>query len=189
MRYERRAILRMLGSAFPLAACGQAVDPMPPEVARRAEQRYRLAPGDRLRIAVFGHPEHTGEFEIDSGGTINFPLLGTVEAADRTTEKLTNIITKRLNESFLVDPEVNIEVLNYSPFFILGEVKSAGKYEYTPDLTVRKAVALAGGFTRRAAKDRVILRRPTNDGMQSYHVPLDAKILPGDAIEIQRRVF
>jgi len=189
MRDSRRAVLTNLAVLLPLAACGRAIEPMPPEVAERAAQPYRLAPGDRLRIAVFGHPDHTGKFDIDSSGNINFPLLGNVKASGRTVKQLSKVLTKKLNESYLVDPKVSVEVLNYRPFFILGEVESAGKYEYTPDLTVRKAVALAGGFTRRAAKDRVVLRRPRADGVQSYRVPLETEILPGDTIEVQRRVF
>lgn len=189
MQHDRRASLAMLAAAITVAACGTGREGIPSEMAAQASQPYRLAPGDRLRIAVFGHPEHTGKFAIDNSGNINFPLLGNVRAADRTVKELTDRLTTKLNENFLVDPKISVEVLNYRPFFILGEVNAAGKYEYMPDLTVRKAIALAGGFTRRAAKDRVILRRPNKDGVQSYRVPLKTKILPGDTIEVERRVF
>ena len=111
---------------------------------------YRLGPGDRLKITVFGQPQESGEFEVDGAGNIAYPLLGSVPAGGKTLPELRKFIRDELNAKFIVDPHVSIEVLNYRPFYIYGEVNRAGSYPYVAGLTVRRAIAIAGGFTRRA---------------------------------------
>lgn len=189
MRTTRRHVCWLIGAGFGLAACGSDVSAPPPEPSGGADAAYKLAVGDRLQIAVFGHPKHTGEFQVDSAGHINFPLLGEVEAKGRTVAQLRQNLKQELNENYIVDPKVSVEVLNYRPFFILGEITSAGQYSYEPGLTVRQAIAKAGGFSRRAARDEVILRRPSEQGMKVYNAELDTKILPGDTIEVRQRLF
>lgn len=186
---KRRRFLVCGTAAFIVTACSRERDSSTPAFAQGATKTYRLAVGDRLRIAVFGHSEHTGEFQIDSAGNVNFPLLGEVKASGLTVGEMKEKLRRDLGAKYLVDPRLSVEVLNYRPFFILGEVKTAGKYSYEPGLTVRKAVAMAGGFTRRAAKSEATLRRPTREGMKVYSVPLETKLLPGDTVEIHRRLF
>ncbi len=186
---RRRHVLNQITAAILLAGCGLNPSPPPLEPAHGADAAYKLAVGDRLRIAVFGHPKHTGEFQIDSAGNINFPLLGEVQAAGFTVAQVRQKLTKALNENYIVNPKLSVEVLTYRPFFIMGEVASAGQYQYKPGLTVRQAIAKAGGFTQRAARQEVILRRPTDQGMEVYTANLDSKIRPGDTIEVQRRLF
>lgn len=188
-RLRRRQSLVLLGALLISSACSPRARDLPPEMAEGATASYRLAVGDRLRIAVFGHSEHTGEFQIDSAGNINFPLLGEVKAEGRTITELKKKLRNDLNANYLVDPRISVEVLNYRPFFILGEVNNPGKYSYEPGLSVRQAIALAGGFTRRAATQTAMLRRPTKKGMAEFTVPLNTKIRPGDTIEVQRRFF
>ncbi|RDD63177.1 polysaccharide biosynthesis/export family protein [Ferruginivarius sediminum] len=150
---------------------------------------YRLAPGDKLRVNVFGHPDVSGEFEVDGDGTITFPLLGQVVSSGRSVNELKEYIATELNENYLVDPRVSVEVLNYRPFYILGQVEQPGSYPFQSGMTVRQAVALAGGFTRRAVKSEVTLIRPTSDGTVEAIADIDAQILPGDTIEVDRRFF
>lgn len=189
MIVRRRCILALISASVAVSACASGMDDGPPVLSEGATPKYKLAVGDQLKISVFDHPEQSGEFRIDSGGDINFPLLGQVRAKGLTVAELRKKITTKLDERYIVDPKVVVEVLNYRPFFILGEIGTPGSYEYQPGLTVRQAVALAGGFGRRAATDEVILRRPTEEGMQRYRASLDTKILPGDTIEVQRRLF
>ena len=61
-----------------------------------------------------------------------------------------NRVVSQLRNGYLNDPKVSIEVLNYRPFFITGEVKSGGEYPYKAGLTVQDAVGVAGGYTYRA---------------------------------------
>lgn len=185
----RRDILGALAGGLVLAGCSRGPSAPPPPSDTGADAAYKLAVGDRLRVAVFGHPKHTGEFQIDGGGNINFPLLGEVAAKGLTVAELRRKLTKKLGENYIVNPKLSVEVLDYRPFFILGEVNSAGQYPYTPGLTIRQAVAKAGGFTDRAAPSDIVLRRPTPEGMKVYSARLATKILPGDTIEVRRRLF
>ncbi len=155
----------------------------------RIAETYQLASGDRLQVNVFGHPDLSGEFEIDGSGNITFPLLGTVPAAGRTIEELRTQVETALNRDYLVDPSVNVEVLNYRPFFILGQVNEPGSYPYQPGMTVRQAVALAGGYTRRASTSSMQLIRQNSEGTTEMEVGENALIFPGDTIEIERRFF
>ena len=152
-------------------------------------EEYRLGSGDRLNIIVFGHPEVSGEFEVGGSGQVTLPLLGQVEAVGLTVTELTDRIAAALDQDYLVDPRVTIEVLNYRPFYILGEINSPGSYAYISGLSVRQAVAIAGGFTRRARESPVVVIRDTENGREIVEVNLDEPVLPGDTIEIKRRLF
>ena len=152
-------------------------------------EEYRLGPGDRLNIIVFGHPDVSGEFEVGGSGQVSLPLLGQVEAAGLTVTELTDRIAEALDRDYLVNPRVTIEVLSYRPFYILGEINSPGSYAYVSGLTIRQAVAIAGGFTRRARESPVVVIRDTKDGREIVEVNLDEPVLPGDTIEIKRRLF
>lgn len=150
---------------------------------------YRLGPGDKLGVKVFGNADISGEFEIDSAGYIAFPLAGRLTAAGLTVNELQSGLAEILNRDFIVDPRISIEVLNYRPFFILGEVNKPGSYPYVSGLTVRQAVALGGGFNRRARTSSMTIIRQTPDGHVSLRAKLDDIVFPGDTLEINRRFF
>ncbi len=150
---------------------------------------YYLGPGDKLNVTVFGHTDLSGEFEIDSSGFISMPLMGQIKAADRTVRDLQEQLEARLDREFIVDPRVSIEVRNFRPFFILGQVTKPGSYPYQSGIDIRQVVAIGGGFTRRAHTDAVLLIRRTSEGKIRYRATLDVPVLPGDTIEVERRLF
>lgn len=150
---------------------------------------YRLGPGDKLRIVVFGHKDVSGEFVIDGSGNIAMPLLGQFGAGHMTVTELQNALQAELNKSYIVNPRVSVEVLNYRPFFILGEVNKPGSYPYIAGITVLQAVALGGGYTRRARTSTAEVTRVTPDGRVTLEVRPNDPVLPGDTIEIGRRLF
>ncbi|MGO1119644.1 polysaccharide biosynthesis/export family protein [Rhodovibrionaceae bacterium A322] len=152
-------------------------------------ETYRMATGDRLRVTVFGHTDVSGEFDVDGNGQINFPLLGPVFVANRSIEEVRQTIQEDLNRDYLVDPKVSVEVLNFRPFFILGQVNQPGQYPFTIGLNVRQAVALAGGYTRRADTSSMLLIRTDENGITEKKAEENTVILPGDTIEISRRFF
>ena len=124
-----------------------------------------------------------------STGQITFPLLGLVRAEGMTIEQLRVEIQEALNRDYLVDPRVSVEVLNYRPIYVLGQVNSPGSYAYSVGMTVRQAVALAGGYTRRADNDDMKLIRMENGVQQELEVQEEDTILPGDTLEVLRRFF
>lgn len=176
---------------------------------------YRLGTGDKLRVTVFGQPDMSGEFAVDASGQVTIPLVGAVDAARLTVTELGKSITDRLAKDFLVDPKVSVDVLNYRPFYVLGEVKSPGSYAYVVGINIRQAIAIAGGFNRRAKTSAVTLYRDSRAekgvtpkeinelligdrfGLRQTHpvvdeefeADLDAPVLPGDTIDVDRRLF
>ena len=153
------------------------------------DAQYRISAGDKLNIVVFGQEDVSGEFQVDGGGNITMPLLGQVAAAGRTVTQLQSEITAALDKDYIVNPRVSIEVLNYRPFYILGQVNSPGSYPYVSGMDVRQAIAIAGGFTRRARTSSVTVIRQTAKGSVEIDAKPDAPVLPGDTIEVERRLF
>ena len=148
---------------------------------------YALGPNDRVRVKVYGEPDITGEYEVDSSGQISVPLAGHIRAEGLTTKELEQAISSELSKGIVRDPRVNVEVALYRPYYILGEVKKAGEYPYRLGLTVLDAVASAGGYTYRANESVVYLRRANSRAEQEY--PLNTPVLPGDNIRIPERFF
>jgi polysaccharide biosynthesis/export protein VpsN len=150
---------------------------------------YRLGPGDALRVTVFRHEDLSGEFRLDGDGYFALPLVGEILGGGRTSRQLENEIEGALKSGgYLVEPQVSIEVLNYRPFYIIGEVNNPGSFEYVNGMTVINAVALAGGFTYRADQDDIVISRGGSSGPELEAAP-DTEVLPGDIIEVQERFF
>lgn len=150
---------------------------------------YHLGPGDKVKITVFNNVDVSGEAVLDSSGDIAMPLLGQVPAQNLTVTELQGKITELLNRQYLVDPKVSVEVLNYRPFFILGEVGRPGSYPYIAGVTVRQAVAIGGGYTRRARTSSVSIVRQSPLGEERIEALSETPVLPGDTVEVGRRLF
>ncbi|MGZ3297660.1 MAG: polysaccharide biosynthesis/export family protein, partial [Asticcacaulis sp.] len=103
---------------------------------------YHLGAGDKIRVSVFGEPDLAGTVAVTGDGKISLPLIGEVQAAGMTAPQLQSAIEAIYRQGYLKDPKVNVEVLNFRPFYILGEVKLPGEYPYDNGMTVVKAVAL-----------------------------------------------
>jgi protein involved in polysaccharide export with SLBB domain len=173
-------------AASPPAATVAASAPGGPIV----DQGYRLGAGDKVRIIVFGEDSLTGEYLVPGGaGKISFPLVGDITAGGLTVGELATELETALRDGFLKQPRVSIEVLEYRPFFILGEVMKPGEYPYTNGLTVLNAVATANGFTYRADTHKVYIRRANSTLEQQYQLTTSTPVEPGDTIRIGERFF
>jgi polysaccharide biosynthesis/export protein len=150
---------------------------------------YRLDAGDKLRVVVYGQEGLTNSYAIDAGGAITMPLIGSVPARGRTPAELASAITARLRSGYIRDPSVAVEIESYRPFFILGEVAAPGQYPYVPNMSVESAVAIAGGFSPRARRDRVTLTHTDASGSSRYVVPLGTPLGPGDTVFVSERWF
>ena len=159
----------------------------PPSAA--SAERYVLGPNDKIRLKVYGEPDITGEYEISSGGQVSIPLAGHIKAAGATTPQLERSIAAALAKGIVRDPRVNVEIVQYRPYYILGEVKKSGEYPYRLGLTVMDAVASAGGFTYRANENKVYLRRSGAGAEETYALDAPVPIFPGDNIRIPERYF
>ena len=150
---------------------------------------YRLDAGDRLRIVVYGQEGLTNSYSIDAGGSITMPLIGAVRARGLTPAGLAGAITGQLRNGYIREPSVAVEIEAYRPFFILGEVAAPGQYPYVPNMSVESAVAIAGGFSPRAKRDRVTLTHTDGAGSVRAVVPLGTPISPGDTLLVGERWF
>ena len=152
-------------------------------------ESYVLGPNDRIRLKVYGEPDITGEYEISNSGQVSIPLAGHIKAAGATTRQLEKSIASALAKGIVRDPRVNVEIAQYRPYYILGEVKKSGEYPYRHGLTVLDAVASAGGFTYRANENKVFLRRAGAGAEETFPLDAPVPVYPGDNIRIPERYF
>lgn len=155
----------------------------------RAVPEYRLGAADKLRVNVFGEEALTGEFIVGGSGKVSLPLIGEVQAAGLTIGQFQEEIAQALRQGYINEPRVSAEVLNYRPFYILGEVNKPGEYPYTNNLTVLNAVATAEGFSYRADTRRVFIKRADASGEQTFPLTTATQVAPGDTIRIGERFF
>jgi polysaccharide biosynthesis/export protein len=150
---------------------------------------YRVGAGDRLSIRVAGEADLTGEFPVDASGAISLPYVQSVTVSGMTTPQIEQMIVGRLKRGFLRDPQVSVQTIALRPFFILGEVVTAGSYPYQPGMTVQQAIAIAAGFGARADKSVALLTRRDARGTVTTKVPLATQVYPGDILYIRERWF
>lgn len=151
---------------------------------------YRLARGDKLKVVVFNEPDLTGEFLIGDAGTVAFPLIGDQPAEGASVQQFQQQLTAKLRGQYVKKPRVSVEVVNYRPFNVFGEVRNSGQYPFRPGLSVQDAVAMAGGFTYRANTRTAYVRRADAGG--EITVALDGErvpVQPGDDIRVPERFF
>ncbi len=172
-----------------LAACTNQGEGLPP-IPDTDATVYRLGSGDRVRIITFGDQDLSGQFRLDSAGLITLPLLGSVHAGGMTeTELQTAIADQLIKLNIFKKPSVSIEILDYRPIFVLGEVAKPGEYPYQPGMTVLTAVAVAGGFTYRAVQDKFSIVRSTDGQKMEGVAKRQTTVAPGDVIDVFERSF
>lgn len=171
-----------------LAGC-TSYRPAPAGFHQALNQPYRLGAGDRVRVTVFEQESLTNTYSVDQSGYVAFPLVGSIPARGRSAQELEAAIASKLRDGYVRDPDVSVEVDRYRPIFVMGEVGAAGQYSYVPGLTVQKAVAMAGGFSPRAAQDNVDITRDINGKVMTGRVVTSDPLLPGDTIYVRERLF
>src|SRR4051794_34116370 len=149
----------------------------------------QLQAGEKIRVTVFGENSLSGEYQIDPSGFISLPLAGTVKAAGLTQNDLAHELEASLRSGYLKDPKVTVSILEFRPFFILGEVEKPGSYPYSSGLNVMSAIATAGGTTYRASQATVLIQHPGEAEMRTYDASKSIPILPGDIIQVPRCYF
>jgi len=112
-------------------------------------------------VRVFGDADLSGVYRVSSDGMINFPLVGKVKADGLSSTGLADLLTARLKDGFLKDPQVSVFVKEYNSkkVFVFGEVQKPGTFPYEDDMTIIQAITIAGGFTKTAAKNKVAVTR------------------------------
>jgi protein involved in polysaccharide export with SLBB domain len=172
------------------AARPAATRPAPARVVLPDLSAYRLGIGDRVRIDVFGEPDLTIEATVDATGQISYPLLGPLPVQRKTSPELQKTITEGLAAGYLKEPDVRVSVVQYRPFYTIGQVRKPGSYPYVIGLTVEKAIAIAGGLTNLASTRQIYLvREDTSAEARRIKVGLDSPVLPGDTLLVEEGLF
>jgi polysaccharide biosynthesis/export protein len=185
---RKSSIALVLLAAVSLAAC--ATPRYQADLLRaQLNAPYLLASGDRLRVIVFGQENLSNSFSVDGAGNISMPLIGLVKANGLTTADLERVVEERLRNGYLREPKVSIEVEAFRPFFVLGEVNTAGQYPFINGMTVQNAVAVAGGFSPRGSQTDVDITRVANGRPFTFAAPLNFPTRPGDTITVRERFF
>ena len=182
-------------SSVGVLPAGNVIGPIPPygtrghAAAYEFGTGYRVGSGDKLTIRVAGEADLSGEFPVDASGAISLPYVQSVTVAGLTTPQIEGLIASRLRQGYIRDPQVAVQVVSLRPFYIMGEVTSAGSFPYQAGLTVQQAIAVAAGFSPRADQSMVLLTRRDARGTVTTKVPLTTQVYPGDIIYVRERWF
>jgi polysaccharide export outer membrane protein len=171
--------------------------------ADSSSSTYYVAPDDVVSVTVYQEADLATTARVAKDGTINFPLIGTVNIAGKTPDDAARVIAAELAKDYLVNPQVSISVTEYSKrrFTVLGEVQKPGQYEM-PDrdsVTLLEAIGAAGGYTRIADPSNIRLKRLQGGketvfklnakSMASERATASFEVRPGDIITVGESFF
>lgn len=164
--------------------------------AERLADTYRLGAGDLISIKVYDEPNLSlDKVKIADTGSISFPFLGNINVLGKTPKEVEETIVTGLKGPYLVNPSVTVLILEYRPFYVIGEVKRPGSYSFQPGLTVARAISIAGGFTERASKNSIYIehdfvkKKTLKKRSSEESVELDNNVNPGDVITVKQSFF
>lgn len=160
-----------------------------PAAVERNVADYELGSSDRLKVTVYGEPELSGEFVVDGQGFVSMPLIGDLNVEGLSVRGFQRLAEQKFAEGYLREPRVSAEVINYRPYYILGEVTRPGEYPYTSGLTVMNAIATAEGFTYRANKKYIMVKGVDDNQEVRVELMPGSKVQPGDTIRVMERFF
>jgi polysaccharide export outer membrane protein len=155
----------------------------------RNSSDYKLGAGDKVRVTVYGEEDLSGEFQIDSNGYVRLPLIGQVQAGGHSAYQLEGSVEASLENGYLKNPRVNIEVTIYRPFYIIGQVSRPGQYPYTSNMSALDAVGVAGGFTDHAVESTLYIRHEGEAKENEVAADETVKIRPGDVLRVDQTSF
>jgi protein involved in polysaccharide export with SLBB domain len=175
-----------------------------PSVVASAPAGYVLGPNDYVGVEVFGEDDLRTNGRLNPEGNLSVPLLGSVHLAGLTLTQAASRLTELYGRDYLVNPKVNVVLQGYAKrrFSVLGQVGRPGNYEMPESspggIDLLEAIALAGGYTRIAAPERIIVRRQGPNGDQVFKVNAKKfnksgggsfRVEPGDTITVGESIF
>jgi polysaccharide export outer membrane protein len=156
--------------ALPLCACAAA-----PSYNWTAESAlgYRIGPGDQLKVVVWKHEELSTQVAVRPDGEISLPLVGDVQSTGRSAAEIAADVQQRLHRYYQDDPPVTVQVQEVKSYkiYVVGEVNKPGEFAPSQEVTVLMSLSLAGGFTRFADADRIVIVR--RDARGERRIPFD----------------
>jgi polysaccharide export outer membrane protein len=176
----------------------------PPGGGASAPAGYVLGPNDYVGVEVFGEDDLRTSGRLNPEGNLSVPLLGSIHLGGLTLTQAASRLTELYGRDYLVNPKINVMLLGYAKrrFSILGQVGRPGNYEMpesSPNgIDLLEAIALAGGYTRIAAPERITVRRQNANGDQVIKVNGKRfnkngggsfRVEPGDTITVGESIF
>ena len=160
------------------------------QTLQQGNSEYQIDSGDSISVAVYQEPDLSiKNVKVSSDGTISFPLLGDLQVSGLSSKQLQKLVIERLADGYLKSPNVTVSIDSHRLYYIKGEVNSPGGYTFVMGLTVEKAVALAGGFSERAAEQDITLVRESQPEQPIQPVSPSTTISPGDVITVGESFF
>ncbi|EDP60485.1 polysaccharide biosynthesis/export family protein [Vibrio sp. AND4] len=160
-----------------------------PSFASANEQDYLLDKGDTISVQVYGEEDLSiKNILITSDGFFDYPYLGRIKAIQKTPKQLQYEIETGLKGDYLINPKVMVTINRFRLFYVNGEVRQPGGFEYQPGLTIEKSIALAGGLTDRASRNSINLTQHTT-GKTIESVSMHRSVEPGDIVFIDQSFF
>lgn len=145
-----------MASAQPAAPGG--IQGTPPATGRAPD--YVVGPQDVLKVTVFDEPTMSGTYRVDSDGSFQYPMLGRIQAAGSKIRDIEQTLKSRLEDGYIRRAQVTVDVEQFRSrsIFIVGEVRSPGKYPMTGQMSLIEALAAAGSTTQNASTELLLLR-------------------------------
>jgi polysaccharide export outer membrane protein len=162
----------------------------PTNDCKQGQAGYRLGAGDKIRVVVLQDTDFSGDYEVNAQGAISVRMLGSVQVVGLTVSEVEEMLRERYKAGgYLVAPRLSVELVAMRPFYVIGEVSRVGQFPYVNCLRVIQAVAIAGGFTRRAGRTRLTIKRFYATSAEEEYVTEDTLVEPGDVIRVPERWF
>ena len=184
-----RSLFRTVSLMLLLAVAASVAAQDMPVLDESDSSGYKLGPRDQVYVTVFNQADLTGEYVLDGDGRFSMPLIGIVDAAGLTLMELEELLVGRYKPDYLVNPRISIEVRNYRPYYLIGEVRSTGNFPYVEGITYLTAIAMAGGYSYRAKKNVVYVIRGNDPDQEEVKLDVNEKVQPGDIIRVAERLF
>lgn len=184
MWYGLAMDLRLGWSVFAIAMWSIVIPCSAQETPDAEQIGYKIGVGDVLAVKAYHEDEISGEFNVEIGGTISFPLLGSVSVAGMTVSEVEGVLETLLEKDYYVDVQLNVEVKVFSsqPVTLLGEVTKPGTYYLEGRTTLTEILSKAGGL-KSSAGPVLELRRTAPAPGQGPPPPMvfqTAKLLTGE---------
>jgi len=189
--------------AFLVSGCSTPEQMPPQQVQMQRDEDYRLSVNDLLDFRIFQEPDFDAVIRVSGDGTAIFPMIGQVQVAGKTIGETTELLRNRYMSGYLTNPQVNLTVRTYARkmFTILGQVQRPGAYpiEGSESVSLLQAIGMAGGYTRIANPNKVIVKRREGGAENVYQFNAKKmarsgadstfRIMPGDVITVAESIF
>lgn len=191
LKTKMRVFYLIFIGIFCISACSNEWSDYPTQTAPVKYSDYYIGVNDTVIVSVFGEPDLSGRYDVLADGSIQMPLIESVNIQNLTLPQAVQKIENEFKiQKYLIDPRVTVSIVQSHTVKILGEVLNAGEYSYSHGITILDIVAKAGGFLDRANQTRFDIIRSNPDGTKNHiRGVVSTYLQPGDVVRVSQRYF